>query len=136
MTSVTSVSSEPPAPFSVAVVDDDPRLRELLALELGDLGVSATCFSSAMELLNWEQLHDLQLILLDLMMPEMDGLTCLMKLRQDCFTGKVIVVTANWDSSRAQELLHAGADDCWNKTVALERLAPLVRLLGLASLSG
>jgi CheY-like chemotaxis protein len=133
---MSSVSSEPPTTFSVAVVDDDPRLRQLLALELVDLGVSATCFSSAIELLNWEQLHDLQLILLDLVMPEMDGLTCLMKLRQHCFTGKVIVVTANWDSSREQDLLHAGADDCWNKTVALERLGPLVRQLGLPSLPG
>lgn len=133
---MSSVSSTPPAAFSVAVVDDDPRLRQLLALELDDLGVSATCFSSAIELLNWEQLHDLNLILLDLVMPEMDGLTCLIKLRQGRFTGKVIVVTANWESSREQYLLHAGADDCWNKTVALERLGPLVHQLRLPSLPG
>ena len=115
--------------FNVAVVDDDPRLRQLLALELQDLGVSATCFSSAMALLNWEQLHELHLILLDLVMPEMDGLTCLVKLREDSFRGKVVVVTANWESSREQALLRAGADDCWNKTVALERLGPLVQQL-------
>jgi CheY-like chemotaxis protein len=133
---MSSLSSEPPASFSVAVVDDDPRLRQLLALELDDLGVSATCFSSAIELLNWEQLHELQLILLDLVMPEMDGLTCLIRLRQGCFTGKVVVVTANWESSREQDLLQAGADDCWNKTVALERLGPLVRQLRLPAPPG
>jgi CheY-like chemotaxis protein len=131
---MSSLPSEPSIGFSVAVVDDDPRLRQLMALELNDLGVCAACFSSAIELLNWEQLHQLKLILLDLVMPEMDGLTCLIKLRQGCFTGKVIVVTANWESSREQDLLHAGADDCWNKTVALERLGPLVRQLRLPSL--
>lgn len=116
-------------PFNVAVVDDDPRLRQLLALELQDLGVSTFCFSSAVDLLNWEELHQLQLILLDLVMPEMDGLTCLIKLRQGSFSGKVVVVTANWEFSREHALLRAGADDCWNKTVALERLGPLVQQL-------
>ncbi|MEB3360746.1 MAG: response regulator [Synechococcaceae cyanobacterium] len=126
---MSTVTHQPPSAFSVAVVDDDPRLRQLLTLELEDLGISTTCFSSAMELLSWDHLHDLQLILLDLVMPEMDGLTCLIKLRQVCFTGKVVVITANWEVSREQDLMRAGADDCWNKTVALERLGPLVEQL-------
>ncbi|MEB3169422.1 MAG: response regulator [Synechococcaceae cyanobacterium] len=125
-----SVLSPPAAAvLSVAVVDDDPRLRQLLALELEDLGVAAICFPSAMALLNWEQLHQLQLVLLDLVMPEMDGLSCLIQLRRGCFSGKVVVFTANWECSRAQELLRAGADDCWNKTAVLERLGPLVEQL-------
>lgn len=126
---MSTATHQPASAFSVAVVDDDPRLRELLTLELEDLGLSTTCFSSAIELLNWDHLHDLQLILLDLVMPEMDGLTCLIKLRQDCFRGKVVVITANWEISREQDLMRAGADDCWNKTVALERLGPLVEQL-------
>lgn len=132
---MSSVSCVTPATFCVAVVDDDPRLRQLLAYELDDLGVSFTCFSSAIELLNCKKLHEFKLILLDLVMPEMDGYSCLVKLRQGCFQGKVIIVTANWDSSREQDLRHAGVDDCWNKTVALERLGPLVQQLRLTSLS-
>ena len=111
---------------TAAVVDDDRRLRQLLALELEDLGVAVTCFPSAIELLDWGQLHQTQLILLDLVMPEMDGRSCLLKLRQRCFTGKIIVVTANWESSQEQDLLNAGADGCWNKTLALQQLGPFV----------
>ncbi|MFN6132438.1 MAG: response regulator [Synechococcaceae cyanobacterium] len=131
-----SSTVQPAAGSSVAVVDDDPRLRTLLAMELEDLGVAASCFSSAIDLLTWEHLHELKLILLDLVMPEMDGLTCLLKLRQNCFRGMVVIVTANWESSRERDLLDAGADDCWIKTVALERLGPLVQQLGLAGLQG
>ena len=118
-----------PSELSVAVVDDDPRLRDLLALELEDLGVNPTCFPSAIDLLGSEQLHKIQLILLDLVMPDMDGLTCLLKLRQCCFSGKVVVVTANWEVNREQDLIRAGADGCWNKTVALERLGPYLESL-------
>lgn len=113
----------------VAVVDDDPRLRELLALELEDLGAAPTCFASAAALLGSEQLPLQHLVLLDLVMPEMDGLTCLRRLRQGAFAGKVVIVTANWEASREQDLIAAGADGCWNKTVALERLAPLLQIL-------
>ena len=126
---MTLSAHQPAAAFLAAVVDDDPRVRRLLALELEDLGVSPTCFSSAIELLSWEKLHQLQLILLDLMMPEMDGLACLTKLRQGYFRGTVVMVTANWEESRAQALLSAGADACWNKTAALERLAPFIAQL-------
>lgn len=115
-----------PDQINVAVVDDDPRLRELLALELEDLGATPTCFPSAKDLLDCKDLHSLQLVLLDLVMPEMDGLTCLLELRQNSFQGRVVLVTANWESTKDYDLMEAGADDCWNKTVALERLAPLL----------
>lgn len=57
----------------VAIVDDDPRIRKLLALELADLGCATSDFASAEELLNGLQGHGFDLILLDLVLPGLDG---------------------------------------------------------------
>ena len=55
----------------VAVVDDDPRIRALLEDELIDEGVTPVLCASGYEMLESIKKHDIQLILLDLMMPGM-----------------------------------------------------------------
>jgi Response regulator containing CheY-like receiver, AAA-type ATPase, and DNA-binding domains len=59
--------------FNVAVVDDDPRLRKLIVEELTDEGVRPLACETGQKLLDLLQSESVDLILLDLMMPEMDG---------------------------------------------------------------
>ena len=65
---------------SVAIVDDDPRLRELIRDELIDEGVEPFVCSDGEALLELLDQRKIDLILLDLMMPKMDGMTCLQRL--------------------------------------------------------
>ncbi|MEB3184066.1 MAG: response regulator [Cyanobacteriota bacterium] len=110
----------------VAVVDDDPRIRSLLQLELEDEGIEPLIFSSPLELLNAPQLAGVQLVLLDLMMPEMDGLSCLRRLRRDGFRGRVVIVSAMCDPGQRQELMAAGATAFVLKTNLFEALGELL----------
>ena len=56
----------------VAVVDDDPRIRELLATELEDLGAAVLRCREGSELLTQAELQQVELVLLDWMMPGLD----------------------------------------------------------------
>jgi DNA-binding response OmpR family regulator len=57
----------------VAVVDDDPRIRALLASELEDLGAEVLRCREGSELLADARLDQVQLVLLDWVMPGLDG---------------------------------------------------------------
>ena len=59
--------------FKVAIVDDDPRLRKLIVEEMIDEGVNAFPCETGLKLLQLLERESVDLILLDLMMPEMDG---------------------------------------------------------------
>ena len=95
----------------VAVVDDDPRIRALLEDELIDEGVTPVLCASGYEMLESIKKHDIQLILLDLMMPGMDGFQCLKELRAQAFQGVVVIVTALSDDTKRREALSEGASD-------------------------
>lgn len=110
----------------IAIVDDDPRMRMLLEGEASDEGWQCLCCANGLELLTSEQLPQVDLVLLDLMMPEMDGLTCLRQLRSQGFRRRVIVLTALCDPQQKRLLLEAGADQYLLKTALLEGLRDLV----------
>ena len=111
---------------TVAVVDDDPRLRDLLEGELVDLGVDPFLCSSAVDLIELLKSTSVDLILLDLMMPVMDGFACLQKLRERQFEGAVVVVTAHGDSSYRKRVMEAGASDYVLKPDLFEALPILL----------
>lgn len=104
------------APRSVAIVDDDVRIRTLLRLELEDLGALVICFSSAEEAIDGLSNDSVDLVLLDVGLPEMDGLTCLRLLRQQGLTTKVLLMSAHWDPADEEEVKAAGADGFVVKT--------------------
>lgn len=111
----------------VAVVDDDPRIRDLLAAELEDLGAEVLRCREGSELLNAEQLSDVELVLLDWMMPGVNGEATLQALRALPFSGRVIVVTALCDPHVQATALAAGAAATVLKTEALEQLSAWLR---------
>lgn len=114
----------------VAVVDDDPRLRELLATELEDAACTALRYADGRELLAAQRaggLVEVELVLLDWMMPQVDGLNCLRLLRAGGFSGRVVVITALCDPAQRQAALAAGANDYVLKTALLEGVEGLLR---------
>lgn len=107
---LSEIASDPTRP-QVAVVDDDPRLRDLLVEELEDLGVRPiTCVDGA-ELLRSLPRERIDLILLDLMMPGMDGFSCLAALQELQHGAPVVIVTALSDPQKRQQAMKAGAVD-------------------------
>ena len=114
-------------PRSVAIVDDDVRIRTLLRLELEDLGALVICFSSAEEAIDSLRHDSVDLVLLDVGLPEMDGITCLRRLRQQGLASKVVLMSGHWDPEDEQEIKAAGADGYVIKTELPALLAELMK---------
>ena len=111
---------------TVAVVDDDPKLRALLNDELSDEGFEAYLCASGIELLELVDRQTIDLILLDLMMPEMDGLQCLQHLKKRRFSGAVVMVTALSDDAKRRAALESGAKNYILKPDLFDSLPGLI----------
>ena len=112
--------------FKVAVVDDDPRLRTLIAEELVDEGVTPLPCETGLSLLELLENESVDLIMLDLMMPGMDGVACLEEMRQRSIKIPVIVVTALNDEINRKRVHDLGAADYILKPDLFERLPELL----------
>jgi len=110
----------------VAYVDDDPRLRSLMTEELLDEGVKPLICCTGQELLDLLEIEQVDLIFLDLMMPMMDGLTCLQQLKERSLNIPVLIVTAFNDEDKRQESLAKGTKDYILKPNMFERLSLLL----------
>jgi DNA-binding NtrC family response regulator len=113
---------------TVLVVDDDPTQRRLLQAVLerdGHAVVHATGGGEAIDRMTRGGGADV--ILLDMVMPEMSGLECLAELRSAGVTTPVIVLTANGGIDTVVKAMQAGAQDFFVKPVGPERLLVGVR---------
>lgn len=95
----------------IAVVDDDPRIRQLLHDELDDLGHDSVGFDNGFDLIDQLDTVSPAIVLMDLMMPQMDGIECLRRLRQKNYEGAVIIFTALSDNEKRLEADQEGASD-------------------------
>lgn len=113
---------------SILTVEDDDGIRASLRLALGDEGyavVEAADAESAMELFR-RQPPDL--VLVDIMLPGMDGLELCRRLRQGSDV-PIIIVTARDDSHDVVAGLEVGADDYVTKPYLLKELVARIRAL-------
>lgn len=101
------------------VVDDEEPNRDLLSRRLRKAGFDVECASSAREALEVLEREQIDLVLLDNMMPEMSGIDLLKLLRatQSASDLPVIMVTALNDSGRVVEALSNGANDYVTKPI-------------------
>jgi len=117
-------------PLKILAVDD---IREnLLVLEaaLDQPGVELVTVSSGFEALEAMLRHDFALALLDVMMPEMDGLTCTREIRMQPQWQNlpIIALTAKAMERDHRECLEAGANDYLSKPLDVDKLLSLVRV--------
>ena len=113
----------------IYVAEDDDNIREILRCTLDSYGYATRVFDSAPQLLEAvrEQLPDL--ILMDIMMPGMDGLQALRLLKQERRTAGVPVIFLTAKSSEIDKVkgLDLGAEDYITKPFGLLELAARVR---------
>ncbi|GAB4235397.1 MAG: sigma-54 dependent transcriptional regulator [Methyloligellaceae bacterium] len=109
----------------VLIVDDDPVQRRILEEAVKAFGYdtkTAECGEDALEILTGGDSPAIALVLLDLVMPGLDGMGVLEKLRPDPAMPPVIVQTANGSIDTAISAMRAGAADFVVKPVSPERL--------------
>ena len=115
----------------ILLVDDDVRNIFALTSALEQRGATVEIGRNGREALDkLDQVRDIDLVLMDVMMPEMDGLEATRRLRQDPRFAKlpVIAVTAKAMKDDQEQCLAAGANDYLAKPVDLDRLFSLLRV--------
>jgi two-component system, OmpR family, phosphate regulon response regulator OmpR len=95
----------------ILVLDDDARLRDLLRRYLGEQGFAVQVADSAARLRDLLARERFDLIVLDVMMPQEDGLSVLKRLRSSGDTTPVLMLTAQAEVNDRITGLELGADD-------------------------
>lgn len=110
---------------TILVVDDDPAQRRLLESVIGALGfrtLAAPDGRQALDLLRSPKGADIDLVLLDLVMPGVNGMGVLSEIRPEMPSLPIIVLTANGSVQTVVQAMQAGSNDFIVKPASPERL--------------
>jgi two-component system, OmpR family, alkaline phosphatase synthesis response regulator PhoP len=128
-----SAASAPAGPYKILVVDDDPDIVELLEYNLRKEGYEVATASDGRKALEVAPQFGPDIILLDVMMPNLDGIAACRELRamprfKDTY---ILFLTARSEEFSEVAAFDAGADDYLSKPIKpralMSRLAAVVR---------
>jgi two-component system KDP operon response regulator KdpE len=115
-----------PKPPSILVVDDEPQIRALLRTALVRAGYRVVEAANAREALNARAIDHPDLILLDLGLPDRDGLELIEALRSETGLG-LVIVSAREETEQKVAALDLGADDYVTKPFDTDELLARIR---------
>ncbi|WP_032870404.1 response regulator transcription factor [Bacillus sp. UNC69MF] len=99
---------------TILIVDDDKDIRNLISVYLENEGISTHKAEDAAEALKLLEQKEFDLIILDIMMPNMDGIEACMKIRQERNLPIIMLSAKSEDMDKIQGLA-SGADDYLTK---------------------
>ncbi|MCE9666492.1 response regulator [Myxococcus stipitatus] len=118
-------------PLRILLVEDNPTNQRLASLMLDRLGYTVETASNGREAVAWTLRMRFDVVLMDLQMPEMDGLEATRRVRKELPPNVqpwVIAMTANAMDSDREQCFAAGMDDFLTKPIRVEALtAALLR---------
>ncbi|GAB1595080.1 response regulator [Lysobacter claricitrinus] len=115
-------------PARVLVIDDEPQIRRFLDISLRTQGYAVMAAATADEGLARLATEGADLVILDLGLPDRDGIDALRELRQ-WSNVPVMVLTARSDEDEKVEVLDAGANDYVTKPFGIKELMARLRAL-------
>ena len=125
------MSDRPGKKFVVLVVEDEPTIRELVCSMLGDGEVTVECAATGVEGLTRAKSASFDLILMDVVLPQMDGVTVCRLLKNDPATAHVplYMLTAKTRPADVELACRAGADGYIHKPFKGSELMDVVARL-------
>ncbi len=122
--------------FNILVVDDHVHIRRLYEYTLEKNGYKPCTACNGREALEILESHHIDLVVLDIMMPEMDGYTFLRTLRESGSEIPVLVITARDSAEDVRKAFTLGTDDFMVKPVdEIEMLLRIKALMRRAKIS-
>ena len=112
--------------YRILVVEDERPINDLIEMNLTEAGYSCVCAYDGLEALDLVARESVQLILMDVMMPRLDGLSAVLRIRERRNL-PIIVLSAKSEESDKVLGLSMGADDYVTKPYNPQELAARVR---------
>ena len=112
---------------SILVVDDEPAIRENLEILLTEANYKVTLAESGIEGLKKAESELFDLVLLDVMMPDKNGIEVLREIHQSCPETAIVMITAYGTIENAVSAIKSGADDYVTKPWDNEKLLLEIR---------
>jgi two-component system OmpR family response regulator len=113
----------------ILVVEDDPAIRELVRDSLSLIDIETDGVGDGLEALNKLRRQRYDLIVLDVNLPKIDGLTLLSKIREEGSDIPVLVLSARSQRDEITQGLRVGADDYLVKPFGIEELTLRVKAI-------
>ncbi len=109
--------------FSILIAEDNPVNQKIALIVLKKLGYQADTAANGQEVLLALEDRSYDLVLMDIQMPEMDGIEATRIIRKRWPQGPKIIVVTSFDQEMCRDLcFNAGADDFLNKPVQMDEL--------------
>lgn len=115
--------------FQILVVEDDTHTRKLMEAVLKENGFSTVTAGNGLEALECMDRHHIDLILLDVMMPGMDGYELTRQLRASDYNLPILMVTAKQLPEDKKQGFLSGTDDYMTKPVDEEEMVLRIKAL-------
>jgi len=115
------------SPKRILLVDDEESARIGLSRLLSNEGFLVDSVSNGFEALNYLRQQDVNLIISDINMPEMNGITFLKELNKSFPKSNVIMITAYGGVESYIEAMNLGAFEYINKPVKIDELKSILK---------
>lgn len=113
--------------YSLLIVEDEDKIARLLQIELEIEGYQVKCCSNGLDALEAFRTSEWDLVLLDIMLPEMSGIELLRRIRANDSVTPVILLTAKDSVEDKVSGLDYGANDYITKPFQIEELLARIR---------
>ena len=105
------------------IIDDDPVITRFLLTYLRHKGHTCQSLIEGFRTAAWLELHDCEVVIVDLKMPKVDGISLISYIREINRNIPIIVFTgAGYDEDRMHAALRAGANGYVSKNLPIEQL--------------
>ena len=112
---------------TILLIDDEDQVRVLFQMALGGAGYGVLAAESGQHGLRLLQQQEVDLILLDILLPDMDGLKLIQRLRTTRPTSKIIAISGgSWEWDYLDTAKSLGAHDTLKKPFRLQELLDVV----------
>lgn len=105
------------------IIDDDPTITNFLVTYLKQKGHTCEAVTDAFQTAHWLEQHDCEVVIVDLKMPKVDGISLVAFLREQHPQLPIIVFTGvGYDEERMNAALRSGANGYVSKNLPIEQL--------------
>ena len=121
--------AEEASPATILVVDDEEGVRKYFQQVLTDAGYKVLLANNGKTAINMLRVHHPDVVLMDLVMPEVEGIEAIMNIRREKLGWKIIAISGAFDGKFLEVAEALGADATLAKPVTSQELLQTIRQL-------